>query len=104
MEKKPKLFTKIRAVVAKIPKGKVTTYGAIAEFLGTRDARLVGYAVYGNQDPAIPCHRVIKKEGLLAEKYSLGGWPEQKWRLQKEKITFLSEKQVDMEKHFWQPS
>jgi methylated-DNA-protein-cysteine methyltransferase-like protein len=103
MTAKRNIFNEIRKVVARIPRGKVTTYGAIAEFLGTKDARLVGYAVYGNQDPKIPCHRVVKKDGFLAEKYSLGGWQEQKWRLQKDKTTFVSERQVNMEKHFWKP-
>lgn len=99
-----RLFARIRAVVSRIPRGKVTTYGTVAQFLGLRDVRLVGFALYGNQDSKIPCHRVIKKDGFLAEKYSLGGWAEQKWRLKKEGIAFSKEKRVDLEKHFWQPS
>jgi methylated-DNA-protein-cysteine methyltransferase-like protein len=102
MEKKH-LFNKIRKVVARIPKGKVTTYGAIARFLGTKDARLVGYAMFGNQNPKIPCHRVVKKEGFLAKDYSLGGWQEQKRRLERERVKFLKENQADLKKHFWQP-
>jgi len=98
-----KLFHEIRKTVKKIPRGKVTTYGAIAEFVGTRDARLVGYALWGNQDKKIPCHRVVKKQGFLAEKYSLEGWQGQKSRLLKDGVIFVGEKQVDLKKHFWQP-
>ena len=98
------IFFDIRQVVKRIPKGKVTSYGAIARFLGTRDNRLVGWAVYGNQDPTIPCHRVIQKNGSLSKRYSLGGFPEQKRRLLREGVTFVGENKVDLEKHFWEPS
>lgn len=100
---KERLFNKIRKVVARIPKGKVTTYGAIARFLGLRDSRLVGYALWGNQDSKIPCHRVVKKDGSLAKDYSLGGWQEQKRRLEKEGVKFLKENQANLKKHYWQP-
>lgn len=97
-------FKKIKRVVKQIPKGKVTTYGTIAQTLATGDARLVGWAVYGNTDPAIPCHRVVKKDGSVAEKFSGGGPQEQKRRLKKEAIEFINQNQVDLKKHFWQPS
>jgi len=95
------LFVKIRNVVKQIPLGKVTTYGQIAKMVGITDSRKVGWALWGNQDPQIPCHRVIKKDGFLAKDYSLGGWEEQKRRLQKEGISFIKENQVDLEKHQW---
>lgn len=95
------LFVDIRKVVSKIPLGKVATYGQIARLVGIADARKVGWALWGNQDLKIPCHRVIKKDGFLAKDYSLGGWEEQKRRLQKEGITFKAENQVDLEKHQW---
>ena len=95
------LFVKIRNVVKQIPLGKVTTYGQIAKMVGITDSRKVGWALWGNQDPQIPCHRVIKNDGFLAKDYSLGGWEEQKRRLQKEGISFIKENQVDLEKHQW---
>lgn len=96
------IFEKIRKIVSKIPKGKVLTYGDVAKIVGTKDSRLVGFALRGNQDPNIPCHRVIRKDGTLADGYSLGGWKEQKARLKPEGITFLKERQVDLAKHRWE--
>lgn len=95
------LFSQIRNIAKKIPQGKVATYGQIARLVGISDSRKVGWALWGNQEPQIPCHRVIKKDGFLAKDYSLGGWEEQKARLQKEGITFKAENQVDLEKYQW---
>ena len=95
------IFTKLRSLVSQIPKGKVSTYGSIAKMAGIKDARQVGWAIYNNQDKNVPCHRVVNKEGLLAKDFSLGGWQEQKRRLEPEGVTFLEELKVDMKKHFW---
>jgi len=100
--KKEGLFNRIRKVVSQIPHGKVVTYGQVAKLIGTKDARKVGWAMYGNTDPQIPCHRVVRKDGFLAEKFSAGCWKEQKRRLEKEGITFKGEKQVDLDLHFWE--
>lgn len=97
-------FNHIRSIVAQIPRGYVSTYGTIAAISGTRDARQVGWAVYGNQDTTVPCHRVVNKQGYLAKDFSLGGWEEQKRRLEPEGITFTEPNRVDMEKHFWDGS
>jgi alkylated DNA nucleotide flippase Atl1 len=94
-------FDHIRSIVAQIPLGSVSTYGTIAAMPGTRDARQVGWAVYGNQNPLVPCHRVVNKQGYLAKDFSLGGWEEQKRRLVPEGITFTEPNRVDMEKHMW---
>ena len=98
---KSKMFERIRSMVSQIPRGTVSTYGDIAQMVGIKDARKVGWAVYGNQDPYVPCHRVVNKEGFLAEKFSLGGWREQKSRLDPEGVIFLGEKQVDLKKCRW---
>lgn len=98
---KQNTFTKIRSLVSQIPEGKVSTYGTIALLAGIKDARQVGWAIYGNQDPNVPCHRVVNKQGFLAKDFSLGGWEEQKRRLLPEGITFVQDNQVDMNKHFW---
>jgi methylated-DNA-protein-cysteine methyltransferase-like protein len=81
------IFIKIREEVKKIPKGKTKSYGEIAKIVGT-NARIVGWALRGNEDMEIPCHRVIKSNGELAKNFSLGNWPEQRRRLEKEGIRF----------------
>ncbi len=96
-------FEKIREVVKKIPFGKVSSYGEIAKSLGYKDNRLVGWAVYNNKDPLVPCHRVIKKDGSVAEKFSLGGGEEQRKKLEKEGVRFLSKTHVNLRRHFWRP-
>lgn len=75
------------------------TYGDVAKVLNLKSARVVGWALKGNQDPLIPCHRVVQKTGTLAENYSLGGWEEQKRRLVADGITFTKVNQVDLAKH-----
>lgn len=95
------LFARIRAVVAAIPRGYVSTYGDIARQVGISDARKVGWAIYNNQDPMIPCHRVVNKDGYLAKKFSLGGWEEQRRRLDPEGVTFTQQDQVDLSKCRW---
>ncbi len=95
------LFIQIRKQVAKIPLGMVTTYGEIARSINLRDSRKVGWAIYGNLDTNIPCHRVVNRDGLVAEKFSLGGWKEHKLRLINEGIEFINEKQVNLDKHLF---
>jgi methylated-DNA-[protein]-cysteine S-methyltransferase len=87
------IFQKIREEVKKIPRGKTKSYGEIAQIVGT-NARVVGWALRGNEDMSIPCHRVIRYNGELAEKFSLGNWPEQKRRLEAEGIKFSGRKIV----------
>jgi methylated-DNA-protein-cysteine methyltransferase-like protein len=99
----PGLFEKVYLLVRKIPKGKVMTYGQIAEMLKTRDARKIGWALHGNKDPKTPCHRVVSKEGKVATNYAFEGWEEQKRKLLLEGVTFIDEKRVDLEKHLWSP-
>ena len=98
-------FQQIRQIVSRIPAGKVTTYGAIARVLSTRDARLVGWALHGNRDPQIPCHRVVKKDGALAKGFLFcgqSGGKSQRQKLRQEGIAFVQAK-VNLKKHFWQP-
>lgn len=90
------MFEKIREIVRKIPAGKVMTYGQVARHAGTKNSRIVVYAIYGNQDKTVPCHRVVYKDGRLAENFSLGGWQEQKARLLNDGVLFDSEKIVNM--------
>ena len=104
MEKKRKidgLFVKIRDAVSKVPKGRVATYGQIALMVGISDARKVGWAVYGNTDSNVPCHRVVFVDGSLAINYSLGGYKEQKTRLKADGVEFAEERKVDLARYLW---
>src|SRR3990170_384664 len=67
---KGSFFERVYDVVRKIPKGKVATYGQLAEMIGTRDARKVGFALHANSDPKTPCHRVVNKDGRLAPNFA----------------------------------
>src|SRR4030042_6070680 len=96
---KSNFFNQVYRIVRSIPKGKVTTYGHIARILGIKDSRIVGWALHSNKDSKVPCHRVVNKDGKVAENYALGGWKEQKKRLQAEGVVFLNEKEVDLERH-----
>ena len=91
-------FAKVYKIVEKIPVGKVATYGQVAESLGTKDARKVGWALHGNKDPEVPCHRVVNKNGRLAPGYAFGGPKEQKNRLLAEGVKFTNENHVDLTK------
>lgn len=92
------LFKKIESLVRNIPAGKITTYGTIAQTLGIRNSRLVGWAMHGNKDPTVPCHRVVFKDGSLAPGYAFGGPKVQKEKLVKEGIKFTEKNKVDLTK------
>ncbi len=82
-------FEKVYKAVAKIPRGKVTTYGEIARYLGISNPRVVGFALHVNKDPDnIPCHRVVNKKGELAPGYAFGGLDVQKQLLTQEGVKF----------------
>lgn len=86
-------FLKIRKLVKTIPKGRVSTYGAVAR--ATRaNPLVVGWAMHGNKDISVPCHRVVFKDGSLAPGYAFGGEKVQKQKLQKEGVRFTREGKV----------
>jgi methylated-DNA-protein-cysteine methyltransferase-like protein len=94
---KNNFFERVYEVVKKIPEGKVMTYGQIAEELGTKDVRKVGFALHANKNSSnVPCHRVVNKDGRLAPGYAFGGPNEQKIRLKAEGVKFLDEDHVDL--------
>lgn len=95
------VFERIYDVVRKIPKGKVATYGQVALLAGNpRWARVVGYALHNNPDPStIPCHRVVNREGRVADSYVFGGGEIQRQLLESEGIVFDADGCVDLEKY-----
>ena len=95
------VFEKIYEVVKTIPKGKVATYGQVAFLAGNpRWARVVGYALHNNPSPeTIPCHRVVNREGKVAEAFVFGGGGAQRTRLENEGIKFEADGRVDLKKY-----
>jgi methylated-DNA-protein-cysteine methyltransferase related protein len=93
-------FQQVYTLVKQVPAGFVTTYGDIANALGTRDARRIGHALHANPSGAeTPCHRVVTKNGQLSESYAFGGSIEQYAKLQAEGVTFTDRTHVDLDKH-----
>jgi len=103
MEKrKDNFFNKIYDVVKQIPEGYVATYGQVAQMVGTRDARKIGWALHGNKNLNVPCHRVVNKEGKVALNFAFDGWEEQRKRLMDERVHFIDEMHVNLERHLWE--
>ncbi len=103
-EKKAKdnFYAKVYALVRKIPEGKVSTYGAIAEKIGTKlSARMVGYALSQCVGTDVPAHRVVNRFGALTGKHHFGPPDLMKRLLQDEGITFNADETVKMERHFY---
>lgn len=98
-------FEAVYGVVAKIPPGKVATYGQIALIIGRpRGGRVVGYAMAGvaaNRD--LPCHRVVNRLGELSPEHVFGSREYQRMLLETEGITFLEDGRIDLVRHLWQP-
>lgn len=102
----PDFYDMVYQVVRLIPKGRVTSYGAIAKYLGATGAsRQVGYAMNNahNQKPKVPAHRVLNRNGLLTGKHHFATPYEMQELLEKEKVKVKEDKVVDFEKLFWDP-
>jgi methylated-DNA-protein-cysteine methyltransferase-like protein len=99
-------FEDVYAVVRQVPKGRVTSYGAIANYLGTKlSARMVGWAMNGAHGvkPKVPAHRVVNRNGMLSGKAHFGTPTAMEELLIKEKIKVEKDTVVDFEKLFWNP-
>lgn len=99
-------FEKVYQVARLIPKGRVTSYGAIAKYLGTtRSSRMVGWAMNGSHAarPKVPAQRVVNRNGLLTGKHHFGSPDEMQRLLEKEGIKVKKDKIVNFEKIFWDP-
>jgi methylated-DNA-protein-cysteine methyltransferase-like protein len=99
-------FEQVFAVARQIPKGRVTSYGAIAAYLGTKmSARMVGWAMNGAHNrPDIPAHRVVNRNGMLSGKMHFATPTQMEELLLKEKIRVVDDVIVDFEKKFWDPA
>jgi|SRR5690554_536560 len=99
-------FTKVYEVVKLIPPGRVTSYGAIARYLGsTGSARMVGWAMNssGSHSSFVPAHRVVNRNGLLTGKHHFDTPDAMKELLENEGIKVEEGQIVNFEKHFWDP-
>lgn len=97
-------YEKVYAIVRKIPKGKVVSYGDIAEFIGTRgSARTVGYAMNNahNISPSVPAHRVVNRNGLLTGKHHFEFPTLMQELLESEGIEIIDDQIQDFEKVRW---
>lgn len=93
-------------VVRLIPKGRVTSYGAIAKYLGSAgSSRVVGYAMNAahGQTPKVPAHRVVNRNGELTGKHHFANPFQMQELLEKEGVKIKNDKILNFEKHFWDP-
>ena len=98
-------YKKVYKVVRKIPFGRVTTYGAIAKFIGSpSSSRVVGWALNSSHnDSSIPAHRVVNRNGLLTGKHHFFGHDLMKQLLENEGIEVNDDKVVDFNIKLWNP-
>ena len=100
-------FELVYEVARQVPKGRVTSYGAIAAVLGTKlSARMVGWAMNGSSkaQPKVPAHRVVNRNGMLSGKHHFPTPDRMETLLKKEGIKVREDKVVDFEKIFWDPA
>jgi methylated-DNA-protein-cysteine methyltransferase related protein len=98
-------FDKVYEVARLIPYGKVTSYGAIATYLGAaRSARMVGYAMNGSVAKDVPAHRVVNRNGLLTGKHHFDGTNLMQQLLESEGIKVIDNQIQDFETVFWDPA
>ena len=99
-------FEKSYSVARLIPLGRVTSYGAIATYLGAgRSARMVGWAMNASHnDDTVPAHRVVNRKGLLTGKMHFDGTNLMQQLLESEGINVIDNQIQDFEKVFWNPS
>lgn len=100
-------FELVYEVARQIPRGKVTSYGAIANCLGTKlSARMVGWAMNGAHKvrPKVPAHRVVNRNGMLSGKHHFATPTLMQELLEKEGTLVKNDQVVDFEKKFWNPA
>ncbi|RYC52028.1 MGMT family protein [Flagellimonas olearia] len=102
--KEESFFDKVYQVAQQIPYGRVTSYGAIAKYLGAaRSARMVGWAMNNSSAKDVPAHRVVNRVGVLTGKHHFGGTNLMQQLLENEGIQVKDNQIVDFQKYFWDP-
>jgi methylated-DNA-protein-cysteine methyltransferase related protein len=100
-------FQDVYEVVRQVPKGKVTSYGAIANYLGTKlSARMVGWAMNaaGSAKPKVPAQRVVNRNGMLTGKYHFSTPTLMEELLKKDGVKVEKDTVVDFKQRFWDPA
>ncbi|MEY2924657.1 MAG: base-flipping protein [Bacteroidota bacterium] len=100
-------FEQVHQVARLIPYGRVTSYGAIAKYLGTaKSARMVGWAMNGAHQASlpVPAHRVVNRNGLLSGKSHFETPETMQKLLEQEGVEVKDSQVVNFTKHFWDPS
>ena len=100
-------FQDVMDVVRQIPKGRVTSYGAIARYIGAaRSARIVGYCMNGSHvvRPPVPAHRVVNSSGLLTGKHHFATPTRMAALLRKEGVKVKDDQVIAFKEKFWDPA
>lgn len=105
-KKDSSFFEQVYDIARQIPRGRITSYGTIAAYLGTKmSARMVGWAMNGaHAQTGIPAHRVVNRNGMLSGKMHFGTPTRMEELLKKEKIKVVDDVVVDFAKKFWDPA
>jgi len=106
-KKNDNFFTRVFEVARCIPYGRITSYGAIARYLGSgRSARMVGWAMNASHTNSefIPAHRVVNRNGLLTGKYHFGNSTTMAQLLENEGIIIENDHIMNFEEKFWDPN
>lgn len=106
-KKEESFFELVYEIVRQIPKGRVTSYGAIAACLGTKlSARMVGWAMHGAHSlkPKVPAHRVVNRNGMLSGKYHFETPTKMEELLKKEGVLVKDDTILNFKKIFWDPA
>ncbi len=99
-------FHRVHQIARQVPRGRVTSYGAIARFLGTgKSSRLVGWAMNGSHSalPPVPAHRVVNRNGLLTGQHHFAYPGQMKELLENEGVEVVNDQVKDFEELFWDP-
>lgn len=98
-------FEKVYEIVKQVPYGKVTSYGAIAKYLGARkSARIVGYAMNSSHGKDVPAHRVVNRNGLLTGKHHFEGSKLMQQLLENEGVEVVDNQIQNFKAVYWDPA
>lgn len=106
MKTNPTFFDNVFDLVRLIPKGRVTSYGAIAKAIGSaKSSRMVGWAMSQSIDvePKVPAHRVVNRNGILTGKHHFGSPDKMQNLLKAEGVKVENDKVVNFKNKFWDP-